>query len=119
MSEHAPRARDYLGHMIDAITQIQAYIGEQTKVEFVANRLLQDAVIRNFEVLGEAARCFLAAVPNAPQTLPDIPFSAIYAMRNQLSHGYFTVDLDVVWNVIEGDLPQLRKQLNAAWEAYG
>jgi len=118
MSTRSLRARDYLAHMTDAIKQIQTYIGKQTKAEFVANRLLQDAVIRKPEVLDEAARCFLAAVPNASEILPGIPFSAIYAMRNQLSHGYFTVDLDVVWNVIESDLPELQIELEAAWRGF-
>jgi uncharacterized protein with HEPN domain len=42
---------------------------------------------------------------------PGIPFAAIYALRNQLSHGYFAIDLDVVWKVIERDVPDLRKAL--------
>ena len=119
MNPHPLRARDYLNHMLDAINQIESYVGRRSRSEFLADRLLQDAVIRNFEVLGEAARSFLAAVPDAAQKFPGIPFSAIYAMRNQLSHGYFTIDLDVVWNVIELDLPDLGEKLKAAREAFG
>jgi uncharacterized protein with HEPN domain len=48
---------------------------------------------------------------------PEIPFAAIYAMRNQLVHGYFMVDLQVVWNVIERDIPQLRAALEAALDS--
>jgi uncharacterized protein with HEPN domain len=75
---------------------------------------LQDGVVRNFEILGEASRNFLDAVPDASSRFPGIPFAAIYGMRNQLSHGYFAVDLDVVWKVIERDIPDLRNQLEAA-----
>lgn len=45
---------------------------------------------------------------------PGIPFAAIYAMRNQLSHGYFAIDLDVIWKVIERDIPELRRELEKA-----
>ena len=82
--------------------------------DFLSDRLLQDGVIRNFEILGEASKNLLDAVPDAPARFPGIPFAAIYGMRNQLSHGYFAIDLDVVWKVIERDIPSLRKELEAA-----
>jgi uncharacterized protein with HEPN domain len=100
--------------MLDAVNRIQEYTGARRVEAFLTDRLLQDAIIRNFEILGEAARNLLNAVPNAPAKFPGIPFAAIYAMRNQLSHGYFAVDLDLVWKVIERDIPDLRKQLEAA-----
>jgi uncharacterized protein with HEPN domain len=82
--------------------------------DFQSDRLLQDGVVRNFEILGEASRNFLEAVPDATAKFPGIPFAAIYGMRNQLSHGYFAIDLDVVWKVVERDIPDLRKELEAA-----
>jgi uncharacterized protein with HEPN domain len=114
MSAHATRAREYLTHMLDAVGQIQTYMTAKTAEDFLADRLLQDGVVRNFEILGEASRNFLDAVPDASSRFPGIPFAAIYGMRNQLSHGYFAVDLDVVWKVIERDIPDLRNQLEAA-----
>jgi uncharacterized protein with HEPN domain len=113
MSSHALRARDYLGHMLDAVRQIQQYMQGKSTDDFLSDRLLQDGVVRNFEILGEAARNLLNAVPDASSTFPGIPFAAIYGMRNQLSHGYFAIDLDVVWKVIERDIPDLRKVLEA------
>jgi uncharacterized protein with HEPN domain len=71
-------------------------------------------VIRNFEILGEAAKSLLSAIPDASTKFPGIPFAAIYGMRNQLSHGYFAIDLDVVWKVVERDIPSLREELKAA-----
>ena len=113
MSRHAPRVRDYLDHMLDAVGQIQQYTSGKTFQEFRSSRLLQDAVIRNIEILGEASRKLLDTIPDAASRYPDIPFTAIYAMRNQLLHGYFTVDLDVVWKVIERDIPPLLRALQA------
>lgn len=101
-------------HRLDAVRQIQQYTRGKDAGQFLADRLLQDAVIRNIEVLGEAAKKLLDAVPDAPAKFPGIPFTAIYAMRNQLSHGYFVIDLDVVWKVVERDIPDLAGQVEAA-----
>lgn len=114
MSSHAERLDDYLGHMLDAADQIQQYLSGKSAHDFFADRMLQDAVIRNIEILGEAARKALEAAPDAATQYPEIPFTAIYAMRNQLSHGYFTVDLDLVWKAVERDMPVLRKALAEA-----
>jgi uncharacterized protein with HEPN domain len=114
MNRHPLRARDYLGHMLDAVSQIRAYTSGKSASDFQADRLLQDGVVRNFEILGEASRKLLEAVPDAAARFGAIPFAAIYAMRNQLAHGYFSIDLDVVWKVVERDVPQLREQLEAA-----
>jgi uncharacterized protein with HEPN domain len=113
MSRHTLRAHEYLGHMLDAVGQIQQYIRGRSATDFLSDRLLQDGVVRNFEILGEASRNLLDAVPDASKKFPGIPFAAIYGMRNQLSHGYFAIDLDVVWKVIERDIPSLRKELEA------
>ncbi|MGB9030334.1 MAG: HepT-like ribonuclease domain-containing protein [Acidobacteriaceae bacterium] len=100
--------------MLDAVTQIQLYTAGRTADDFRSDRLLQDGVVRNIEILGEASRNLIGAAPDAALRFPRIPFAAIYAMRNQLSHGYFTIDLDVVWKVIERDIPVLRRELEAA-----
>jgi uncharacterized protein with HEPN domain len=114
MNRHGLRVRDYLGHMLDAVNQMRTYTNGKSLQDLYADRLLQDAVIRNLEILGEASRRLLETDPDAALHLPGIPFTAIYAMRNQLSHGYFAVDLDVVWNVVIRDIPDLRSQLQAA-----
>ncbi len=119
MSRHPLRARDYLGHMLDAVGQIQAYTHGKSPEDFLSDRLLQDGVVRNIEILGEASRNLLTSVPDATEAFPDIPFAAIYAMRNQLAHGYFAIDLDVVWKVIARDLPGLRMNIEKALIALG
>ena len=118
MTAHPLRARDYLGHMLDAVGQIQTYTRGKLAEDFLSDRLLQDGVIRNVEILGEASRNLLTSDPGATAKFPRIPFAAIYAMRNQLSHGYFTIDLDVVWKVIERDIPALRRELEEAIAAF-
>lgn len=87
MNRHPLRARDYLGHMLDAVGQIQVYTSGKSAKDFLSDRLLQDGVIRNVEIPGEASRNLLEAVPNAPSRFPGIPFAASYAMRNQLPTG--------------------------------
>jgi uncharacterized protein with HEPN domain len=114
MTPHALRARDYLGHMLGAVSQIEEYVRGRTRNEFLSTKLLQDAIIRNIEILGEASRNLLEAVPDIAARFPKIPFAPIYAMRNQLSHGYFAVDQEVVWKVIERDIPALRSELEQA-----
>jgi uncharacterized protein with HEPN domain len=104
--------------MLDAVNQIETYTRGKSASDFLSDRLLQDGVVRNVEILGEASRNLLGAFPDATAKFPCIPFTAIYAMRNQLSHGYFVIDLDVVWKVIERDIPGLRKELEAAIAAF-
>ncbi len=114
MTNAALRVRDYLGHMLDAGSQIQTYTRHRTISEFLSDRLLQDGVVRNIEVLGEASRKILETAPDIAPKFPGIPFAAIYGMRNQPSHGYFSIDLDLVWKVIEQDVPGLRLLLEVA-----
>jgi uncharacterized protein with HEPN domain len=114
MRRHSLRGRDFLAHMLGAVLQIQKYTSGVDAGQFASNRLLQDGIARNLEILGEASRNLLNSAPDAATRFPTIPFAAIYAMRNQLSHGYFVVDWEIVWKVVERDIPELRKGLEAA-----
>jgi uncharacterized protein with HEPN domain len=73
--------------------------------------MVQDAVIRNFEIIGEASRNVERADPDFADAHPEIPLAFAYEMRNALAHGYFTVDLEVVWKTIQLDLPGLAAQI--------
>ena len=77
---------------------------------------MQDAVIRNIEIMGEAARNVEIADPGFAAAHPDLPLRDIYLMRNRLAHGYFEVDIALVWNAVHSDMPALRKQLMAIVE---
>ncbi len=71
----------------------------------------QDAVIRALEIVGEAANKARVAAPALQSSAPEIPWDVTYGMRNRIVHDYFEVDLDVVWQTIQRDLPVLRPQI--------
>ncbi len=112
------RAHDYVEHMMIAIERINAYLAGKSKIDFDSDTLLQDPVIRNLENLGEAAKNFKLAVPDAEARFPSIPFNVTYATRNQLAHGYFNVDLGIVWNVSQRDLPDLYQALQTTLNSW-
>ena len=111
MSQAAPRLPDYLGHILQAIERIQRYTSGMSEADFAHSEVIQDAVIRNFEVLGEASRNIARDCPEFAAAHPELPLSVAYEMRNALAHGYFTVDLGIVWKTIENDLPNLQRQV--------
>jgi uncharacterized protein with HEPN domain len=69
--------------------------------------MVQDAVIRNLEIIGEASHNIEQQFPDFVRAHPDLPLAFAYQMRNAVAHGYFKVDLEVVWNTVENDLPRL------------
>ena len=95
--------------ILEAIERIEKYAGRGRDV-FWKDELIQTWVVRHLQIIGEAAR-------NASQTLkdqnPQIPWSKITGMRNILVHDYFGVDRDIVWAVVEQDLPKLKPQIKA------
>ena len=114
MSRDPLRLRDYLGHILEAISQIQTYCEDIDEVSFLANRMIQDAVIRNFEIIGEASKNIERVAPEFVATHPELPLAFAYDMRNLLAHGYYKVDVAVVWKTIERDLPYLQQQVTMA-----
>ena len=114
MSRDLLRLGDYLAHILDAISRIQEYCADLDEVSFLSNRLVQDGVVRNFEVIGEASRNIERVAPEFVAAHPELPLSFAYDMRNVLAHGYYKVDLGVVWRTIERDLPYLQEQVTLA-----
>ena len=95
--------RAYLAHIRDALERIARYTtGGRTA--FLEDSRTQDAVIRNLEIIGEASKK-LSAETRARTSA--IPWKAIVGMRDRLTHAYFGTDLEIVWRVVEGDLPTL------------
>jgi uncharacterized protein with HEPN domain len=76
--------------------------------------MIQDAVIRNFEIIGEASKNVERVAPEFVSAHPDLPLAFAYDMRNLLAHGYYKVDVAVVWKTIERDLPYLHQQVTMA-----
>jgi uncharacterized protein with HEPN domain len=107
------RVGDYLAHIVEAIDRIDRYAEDMTELAFLFDEKTQDAVVRNFEILGEAANNIEKHHPAYAQEHADVPWALMYTMRNRVAHGYFKVDYELVWKTIHADLPELRAQVAA------
>lgn len=109
----ALRIPDYLGHILQAIERIDRYTADLDEVGFLNSELVQDAVIRNIEIIGEASNNIQRVDMAFATQHNDIPWQVMYTMRNRVAHGYDKVDLEIVWKTIQGDLPTLYQQVQA------
>lgn len=101
----------YLEHILVAIKRINHYTENVGEISFLKSELIQDAVIRNIEIIGEASRNIDRHHPTLTVEHPEVPWIDLYWMRNRVSHGYFSVDLELVWKTIEKDIPKLQDQI--------
>jgi uncharacterized protein with HEPN domain len=106
------RLPEYLGHIVQAIERIHLYVEDIDEVAFLQDEKTQDAVIRNFEIVGEASNNIKRYHVEFFQQHPEVPFNFAYEMRNALAHGYFVVDLEIVWKTIHTDLPELYRLIS-------
>jgi len=102
------RDKLYLAHIVEAIGKIGAYTEGLAFEDFKKNTLVQDAVVRQLEIIGEAAR---HVSETTRMKHPDVPWFEISGMRNKLIHEYFGVDIQVVWKTITQDLRALLEKL--------
>ncbi|NTU42855.1 MAG: DUF86 domain-containing protein [Nitrospirales bacterium] len=107
---------DYLQHILQAIDKIQRSVGTMDKTGFFQDEVLQDAVIRNIEIIGEAAN---RLSPEFTVEYKDIPWRDIAGMRHRLIHAYFQVNMHTVWKVVGRDLPVLKSQVKSILEGLG
>lgn len=110
MSRDQQRLQDYLAHIIQATQRIHHYTEDIDEVGFLNNELVQDAVIRNIEIIGEASNNIDKYYQDFAKLHPELPLVFAYEMRNAVAHGYFKVDLEIVWKTIKNDLPVLEQQ---------
>jgi uncharacterized protein with HEPN domain len=112
MSKNSLRIKNYLEHIQEALQRIERYTANLTEANFLMDELVQDAVIRNIEILGEAANNIKKTDAAFTETHSDIPWLTMYAMRNRVSHAYFEVDWEIVWKTIQTDLPKMKQQVS-------
>ena len=100
----------YVEHILGAIADIEKFTIGFDRERFVnpENKLVQNAVIRSFEVIGEAMKNLSEKIKNEH---PDLPWRDITGMRNKLIHDYFSVNLGVVWKTVERDLSVLKNTM--------
>ena len=108
------RVPDYLGHILNAIDRIWRYTANMDELAFLSSELVQDAVIRNIEIIGEASNNIQRVDPAFAAKHDDIPWLVMYTMSNRVSHGYDKVDFEIVWKTIQGDLPGLHSLIQHA-----
>jgi uncharacterized protein with HEPN domain len=95
----------YLRHILDAIALVERYVSDVSWEDFQESQLVQDGVVRQLGIIGEAARRVSTSVQQAH---PEIPWSDMVGMRNILIHDYFEVDEKEVWKTVQDDLPTLK-----------
>jgi uncharacterized protein with HEPN domain len=94
----------YIDHILDSIRKINEFSKGINLKEFKKNELVQDAIIRNIEIIGEASKKISS---DTKQKYTEIPWKDIAGMRDKLIHDYLGVDLDVVWKTIKKDISDL------------
>jgi uncharacterized protein with HEPN domain len=100
----------YLLNILDAINRINKYLKGVSFEAFLKNTEKQDAVVRNIEIIGEAANSLSKAFQGKHK---EIPWRNIVDMRNKLIHDYDSVDYQIVWDVYSSKLPVFKKQLSS------
>lgn len=101
-------ARTFIEHILESIAYIEEDTDGMSQQSFLDDRSKQDAVIRRLEIIGEAAKRIPEEFRNAH---PDIPWKRMAGMRDVLIHDYLGVDLAIVWNVVQHELPELKAKL--------
>jgi uncharacterized protein with HEPN domain len=107
-------SRLFLEDIQQAMDKVERYVSGLTYETFTANEMVVDAVIRNIEIIGEAAR-------NIPDDLrekyPEIPWKQIVGLRHIVAHRYFNIDLDIIWKIVTENLPETKSAILSMLEA--
>ena len=104
----------FLEHMLQALDRIEELLARTTREEFDEDWVVQDALIRELEIVGEAAG---RVSSDLARSHPDIPWKEITGLRHKLIHDYFTVDLGIVWKTAAHEAAEVRPLIEQALEA--
>lgn len=111
------RLPDYLGHIQQAAADACGFIDGLSKEDFLADKRTQSAVVMCLVIIGEAATKAMDRYPVFADQYPEVPWRSMRGMRNRIAHGYFEINLDVVWDTVQTALPALLKHLPAGLES--
>ena len=107
------RLPDYLDHMRQAIADAQLFTEGMAQADFMQDKRTQQAVVMSLIVLGEAATKVMDQYPVFAEQHKQIPWRSMRGMRNRIAHGYFEINLDVVWDTVQSALSALKIELDA------
>jgi uncharacterized protein with HEPN domain len=113
------RAPDYLSHMLEAAQLATGYVAGMDKAHFLSDKRTQQAAIMNLVIIGEAATKLMAEYQGFLDLHCEVPWKSMKGMRNRIAHGYFDINLDVVWDTLTLALPPLLERLPAIWTEAG
>lgn len=99
----------YLEDMLQSMERIEEYLGDLDFRKFKMNYLVVDAIIRNFEIIGEASKNIPSGIQ---EKYPEIPWRKMYGLRNLITHEYFGIDYEMIWEIAKHNLPQNRTDLS-------
>ncbi len=103
-----PKEREYvlyLEDMLESMRKIEEYLGGLDFRSFKMSYMAVDAIIRNFEIIGEASKSIPTHIKN---NYPEIPWKKMYGLRNLIAHEYFGIDYEMIWEIANKNLPQNR-----------
>ena len=107
------RLPDYIDHIQQAAADACSFVEGLAKDDFLTDKRTQQAVIMNLIIIGEAATKVMEGYAGFTHAHPKVPWRNMLGMRNRMAHGYFDIDLHVVWATVQEWLPELRSQLPA------
>lgn len=110
------RLPDYLEHIRQAATDACNFVEGLAKEEFLGDKRTQQAVIMSLFIIGEAATKVMDGYTEFTRAHQEVPWRSMRGMRNRIAHGYFDINLDIVWDTVQTALPALLKQLPAVSE---
>jgi uncharacterized protein with HEPN domain len=112
------RLPDYLDHIRQAAQDALSFIDGMEKADFLADKRTQSAVVMSLIIMGEASTKVMERHAEFAQRHSNVPWRSMRGMRNRIAHGYFEIDLELVWQTVQTALPALLKQLEKTRAQY-